>query len=83
VSLADASGKPVRDAQVTVTLIMPAMPAMNMPEMKSAFSLPWVEARQMYVGKGQPGMEGTWNVLVEARRNSSVIASFHTHLSAK
>jgi nitrogen fixation protein FixH len=68
VNLTDASGKPIADAHVTVTLIMPAMPSMNMPEMKSSFELPWMAARQMYVGKGQPPMAGTWTVLVEARR---------------
>jgi hypothetical protein len=51
--------------------------------MKSSFNLPWVAARQMYMGKGQPPMEGTLNVLVEARKNNGVIASFHTHLSAR
>jgi hypothetical protein len=81
--LTDASGKPIADARVTVTLIMPAMPSMNMPEMKSSFELPWAAARQMYMGKGQPPMPGTWNVLVEATKNGSVIASSHTHLSAR
>jgi len=28
-------------------------------------------------------MSGTWNVLVEARKNGNVIASMHTHLSAR
>jgi RND family efflux transporter MFP subunit len=83
VNLTDANGKPIRDAQVAVTLIMPAMPSMGMPEMKSSFNLPWMEAQQKYMGKGQPGMAGTWNVVVEARKNGSVIAAFHTHLSAK
>ena len=83
VNLTDASGKPVADARVTVTLIMPAMPSMNMPEMKSSFELPWDASHQMYMGKGQPPMAGTWNVLVEARRNGNPIASFHTHLSAR
>jgi len=83
VDLTDASGKPVTDAQVTVTLIMPAMPAMNMPEMKSVFTLPWVAGQQMYMGKGQPPMSGSWTVLVEARKNGGVIASFHTRLSAR
>jgi hypothetical protein len=83
VTLTDSSGKPIADAKVTVTLIMPAMPSMNMPEMKSSFELTWAAARQMYVGKGQPAMSGTWTVLVEARKNGSVIASTHTHLSAK
>jgi hypothetical protein len=40
-------------------------------------------ARQMYVGKGQPPMAGTWTVLVEATENGSAIASTHTHLSAR
>jgi RND family efflux transporter MFP subunit len=82
-NLTDAGGKPIADARVTLTLIMPAMPAMNMPEMKSSFELPWVAARQMYMGKGQPPTAGTWNVLVEATKNGSVIASTHTHLSAR
>jgi Cu(I)/Ag(I) efflux system membrane fusion protein len=83
VNLTDASGKPIPDAQVTVTLIMPAMPAMNMPEMKSSFSLPWMASQQMYMGKGQAPTPGNWSVFVEARRNGNVIASSHTHLSAK
>lgn len=83
VKLTDATGKPISDAHVTVTLVMPAMPAMSMPEMKSSFELPWMAARQMYIGKGQPPMSGTWNVFVEARRNGNVVATFHTHLSAR
>jgi RND family efflux transporter MFP subunit len=82
-NLTDASGKPIADAKVAVTLVMPAMPSMDMPEMKSSFELPWSAARQMYMGKGQPPMSGTWSVLVEARRNGSVIASTHTHLSVR
>jgi hypothetical protein len=83
VKLTDASGKPIPDARVTVSLIMPAMPSMGMPEMKNSFDLPWMAAHQMYMGKGQPPMAGSWSVLVEARRNGNVIASFHTHLSAR
>jgi RND family efflux transporter MFP subunit len=82
-SLTGADGKPITDAHVTVTLIMPAMPSMGMPEMKSSFELPWVASHQMYAGKGQPGMSGSWSVTVEARRNGAVIATFRTHLSAK
>ena len=83
VSLTDAQGKPITDASVTVRLIMPAMPAMNMPEMKSSIDLPWVAGQQMYAGKGQAPMAGNWTVFVEARRNGAVIATFHTHLSAR
>jgi RND family efflux transporter MFP subunit len=83
VSLTDAAGKPISDARVTVTLIMPAMPAMNMPELKSSCELTWLASRQMYLGKGQAPMPGNWSVFVEARRNGNVIASSHTHLSAR
>jgi Cu(I)/Ag(I) efflux system membrane fusion protein len=83
VTLTDTAGKPIADARVTVTLIMPAMPSMNMPEMKSSCELAWKAGSQMYVGKGQAPMSGTWNVTVEARKNGNVIASMHTHLSAR
>ncbi len=83
VNLTDAGGKPIAGAKVTVTLIMPAMPSMGMPEMKSSFELQWVAARQIYAGKVQPPMSGSWTVLVEARKNGSIIASTLTHLSTK
>jgi Cu(I)/Ag(I) efflux system membrane fusion protein len=83
VTLIDAAGKPISDARVTVTLIMPAMPAMGMPEMKSSVELAWKAGSQMYEGKGQAPMAGTWTVLVEARKNGNVIASMRTHLSAR
>ncbi len=76
-----ASPSPMRS--VTVTLVMPAMPSMGMPEMKNSFELAWEAGSQMYVGKGQAPMAGTWTVLVEARKNGNVIASMRTHLSAK
>ena len=83
VSLTDPNGKPIGDAHITVTLVMPAMPAMNMPEMKNAFEVPWMASHQMYMGSGNVPMSGSWTVLVEARRNGRVIASFHTRLSAR
>jgi RND family efflux transporter MFP subunit len=83
VSLTDAQGKPIADASVNVRLVMPAMPAMNMPEMKSLIDLAWDAGRQMYIGKGQAPTAGTWTVFVEARRNGAVIATYRTHLSAR
>jgi Cu(I)/Ag(I) efflux system membrane fusion protein len=82
-TLTDANGKLIADARVTVTLVMPAMPAMGMPEMKSSCELAWKAGSRTYVGKGQAPMAGTWNVLVEARKNGNIIASMHTHLSAR
>jgi nitrogen fixation protein FixH len=83
VTLTDASGKPISDARVTVTLIMPAMPSMGMPEMKSSIELAWKAGSKTYEGNGQAPMAGTWTVLVEARKNGAVIASLRTHLSAR
>jgi RND family efflux transporter MFP subunit len=81
VALTGADGNAIPDAQVKVTLVMPAMPAMNMPEMRNAFDLPFLGG--MYAGKGSVPMEGSWNVLVEARRNGKVIATYRSHLQAK
>jgi Cu(I)/Ag(I) efflux system membrane fusion protein len=83
VTLTDAAGKPISDARVTVTLIMPAMPSMGMPEMKSSTELAWKSDSTTYEGKGQAPMAGTWTVLVDARKNNGVIASIRTHLSAR
>jgi nitrogen fixation protein FixH len=83
VTLTDAAGKPISDARVTVTLIMPAMPAMGMPEMKSSIELAWKAGSQMYEGKGQAPMPGTWTVIVEARKDGNAIASMRTHLGAR
>ena len=82
-TLTDANSKPIPDAQVTVTLVMPAMPAMNMPEMRNSFALTWSAGQQMYVGKGNVPMAGSWNATVEAYKNGAVIASARTRLSAR
>jgi nitrogen fixation protein FixH len=67
VSLKLADGSPVNDAQVTVVYFMPAMPAMNMPEMKTSIAL--VPAgKGTYRGGGSLVMAGTWTVTVTATR---------------
>ena len=81
VSVVDENGKEVPDAEVTVTFLMPAMPAMGMPEMRNSFKLPYVQG--MYMGKGNIGMAGSWNVAVEAKRNGQVIATYRTRLQAE
>jgi Cu(I)/Ag(I) efflux system membrane fusion protein len=81
--LTDGGGKPISDAQVTVTLVMPAMPSMSMPEMRNGFALAWDAGRQAYAGKGNVPMAGSWNVTVEARKNGVVIGSARTRLSAR
>jgi RND family efflux transporter MFP subunit len=81
VSLVDATDKVIPDAQVTVTLVMPAMPSMNMPEMRNSFQLPFFQ--DSYMGKGNIGMAGPWNVSVEAKRNGQVVARYRTLLRAE
>jgi RND family efflux transporter MFP subunit len=83
VKVMDSDGKPVADAVVTLAFIMPAMPSMGMPEMRSNVALSWAAEHAMYTGKGQPGMPGSWTVIVEARRKNSVFATLHTHISAR
>lgn len=81
VSVLDANGKAIPDAEVTVTLVMPAMPSMGMPEMRNSFKVPFVQG--MYMGKGNIGMAGSWNVSVEAKRNGQVIATYRTRFNAE
>lgn len=73
VKLADASGKPIAGAQVTVTLFMPAMPAMGMAAMKTV-----VQASDkgggIYEGSGSLGSGGTWQVTITAVQNGQTIA---------
>jgi Cu(I)/Ag(I) efflux system membrane fusion protein len=81
VSVLDANGKTISDAEVTVTLIMPAMPAMGMPEIRNSFKL--LSVQGMYMGKGNVATPGSWNVSVEARRNGQVIATYRKRLNAE
>ena len=81
VSVIDSGGKGVPDAEVTVTFVMPAMPAMGMPEMRSSFRLPYVQG--VYTAKGTITTPGSWNVVVEAKRNNKVIATYRTQLNAE
>jgi hypothetical protein len=81
--LTSPDGKPLEAAQVIATLVMPAMPSMSMPEMRSSFDLKWDAARQLYSGKGQAGMAGTWTLAVVAGKDGKDIASFRSHISAQ
>ena len=75
-------GKPVTDATVTAVFSMPAMPSMNMPEMKSTATLePKGDGR--YAGVGQMSMAGTWNVLVRVTRGSEELGTHSLSVVAK
>jgi RND family efflux transporter MFP subunit len=67
VTVKDAAGKPIDDAQVSVQFYMPAMPTMNMPPMKSEAKL--VPAGGgVYRGSGQVMMAGRWDATVTVVR---------------
>jgi RND family efflux transporter MFP subunit len=81
VTLTDPAGKPVPDAQVRLTFTMPAMPAMNMPEMRNGAELKWTGAE--YTGPISILMAGGWNVAIEARRGNEILATTQTHINAR
>ena len=76
----DSSGKAVSDAQVRVIALMPAMPSMGMPEMRHSTDLSWRGSE--YTGQLSVGMPGSWNVVVEARRGSQLLATYRTRFDA-
>jgi Cu(I)/Ag(I) efflux system membrane fusion protein len=74
-------GNPVTDAQVKITLVMPAMPSMSMPEMRASGALSW--NGKEYSGTVDVPMAGPWNTTIEAARNGHVLASEHVRLTAR
>jgi RND family efflux transporter MFP subunit len=81
VTVTGPDGKPVSDAQVKLTLVMPAMPSMGMGEMRSAINLSWNGSE--YTGTGPIAMAGPWNVTVEATRNGQLLGVFRSRFDAK
>jgi hypothetical protein len=61
---------------------MPAMPQMNMAEMKTKTDLSSA-GDGVYRGKGQVMMAGTWNVTVMAMRNGQDLATRKFTVTAK
>ena len=81
VMVMDSTGKPVADAEVHMTITMPAMPEMKMPEMTNAADLKWNGSD--YSGPIQISMAGGWNIVVEAKRGNEVLATHKSSISAK
>jgi len=74
VKLTDPEGKPITGAQVTVTFFMEAMPAMNMPEMKTVIKGA-NKGHGIYEGKADLGSGGIWQVTVTAQQSGQVIVT--------
>ena len=74
VSVRDAAGQPIADAEVVVTFFMPAMPTMNMPAMRSQAKLP-AAGNGVYRGRGEVLMGGRWDVTIQVSRGGRQIGS--------
>ena len=81
VTVTAPDGSPVTDATVTAVFSMPAMPAMNMPAMRSEAPLEHV-GNGRYQGTGQLSMGGTWNIAITATRGAEKLGSRQLSLVA-
>jgi Cu(I)/Ag(I) efflux system membrane fusion protein/cobalt-zinc-cadmium efflux system membrane fusion protein len=82
VKLAGADSAPITGAQVTVTFLMPAMPAMGMPAMRNVATL-GEKTGGVYEGPIQIQMGGTWQVTVLATKNGQTIAQKQISVTAE
>ena len=81
VTVVDSSGTRIGDVQVRVSLTMPGMPTMGMPEMHDTTDLRWTGSE--YDGFIKVAMAGTWNVVVEAHRGNHLVAKYATRFNAR
>ena len=82
VTVRQPNGTAITDAAVSAVFSMPAMPAMNMPAMRTEAKLAHVEGGR-YQGMGQLAMAGTWNVTVTATRDGEPIGRRSFSIVAK
>lgn len=69
-----AGGQPVTNAGASVELVMPAMPSMNMAEMRSTVALKHGGGGR-YRGAGAIAMAGAWRATVTVTRSNQTIGS--------
>src|SRR5205814_9275976 len=82
VMVKDAGGKPVTDADVSVLFVMPAMPAMKMPEMRNEVKLkPAGDGK--YTGSGNIGMAGKWSTTISVKKDAKQIGQKKLTVIAK
>ena len=74
VSVTDASGQPIADADVSVIFFMAAMPTMNMPAMRNEAALASVGGG-VYRGTSQVMMGGRWDVTVNVSKDGQRLGS--------
>jgi Cu(I)/Ag(I) efflux system membrane fusion protein/cobalt-zinc-cadmium efflux system membrane fusion protein len=81
VKLTDASGASISGAEVSVTLFMPAMPAMGMASMRVPLTLN-DKGDGLYEGPGQLESGGAWQVTILAKKNGQLIATKQLSVNA-
>ena len=81
VTVLDATQKPVTDADVSVLLTMPAMPAMKMPAMRNEVKLKHA-GNGKYTGNGPVMMKGMWTVTVSVKQNGAEVGQKKLTLTA-
>ena len=74
VAVTDKAGRPVENATVTIALSMPAMPAMNMPAMRTDSRLSH-QGAGLYRGTADLSMGGTWNAVVSVTRDGKELGA--------
>ena len=74
VTVADADGQPVTDADVSIVFYMAPMPTMNMPAMQTDATLTH-ESAGVYRGAGEVMMAGRWAVTVLVSREGQRLDS--------
>lgn len=82
VTVRDAAGAPVADAEVAVRLYMAPMPSMNMPAMKTDVAL-LPAGGGVYRGRGTISRAGKWDVSVTVTRGGQRLGSRMLGLVAK
>jgi hypothetical protein len=75
-------GQPVTDAEVSVELFMPAMPSMNMAEMRNSFPLAH-EGGGRYRGAGNVMMAGSWDATVSVTQDGQELGARKVSITAK
>ena len=77
----DAKGRPVTDAEVALSLVMPADPKTKHPEMRTEGKLNNVGGGK-YNGVAIVSMAGEWNVTVTATQKGKELGRAHQRLTA-
>ncbi len=81
VSVKDAKGQPIADADVAIVLLMPADPKTKHPEMKTEGKLNNA-GKGTYNGIVMVTMAGDWDVTVTASRNGKQVAQKKERMTA-